>query len=201
MNKGIIYCTKIREEYEGAQMEHMIAVFFLEIALKKEYGINLYNEPRAEGEHGKPFLSYRPSLHYNISHSGKYVVSILADQEVGIDVQIHCRANYERMLRRMVPREQYLEILSDIKVEKKFFLRMETPFSYKRECCTFQGSFQGIAPALTAFDLGGKICSFFAIRKGQNEHDGKRYRDRSQTPASAHGSGAGRQGHNGRTRP
>ena len=121
MNKGIIYCTKIREEYEGAHMEHMIAEKLLEIALKKEYGINLYNEPRAEGEHGKPFLSYRPSLHYNISHSGKYVVCILADQEVGIDVQIHCRANYERMLRRMVPREQYLEILSDINVEKKFF--------------------------------------------------------------------------------
>ena len=112
MNKGIIYCTKIREEYEGAHMEHMIAEKLLEIALKKEYGINLYNEPRAEGEHGKPFLSYRPSLHYNISHSGKYVVCILADQEVGIDVQIHCRDNYERMLRRMVPREQYLEILS-----------------------------------------------------------------------------------------
>ena len=87
MNKGIIYCTKIREEYEGAHMEHMIAEKLLEIALKKEYGINLYNEPRAEGEHGKPFLSYRPSLHYNISHSGKYVVCILADQEVGIDVQ------------------------------------------------------------------------------------------------------------------
>ena len=86
MNKGIIYCTKIREEYEGAHMEHMIAEKLLEIALKKEYGINLYNEPRAEGEHGKPFLSYRPSLHYNISHSG-----------------------------------QYLEILSDINVEKKFF--------------------------------------------------------------------------------
>ena len=65
MNKGIIYCTKIREEYEGAHMEHMIAEKLLEIALKKEYGINLYNEPRAEGEHGKPFLSYRPSLHYN----------------------------------------------------------------------------------------------------------------------------------------
>lgn len=80
MNKGIIYCTKIREEYEGAHMEHMIAEKLLEIALKKEYGINLYNEPRAEGEHGKPFLSYRPSLHYNISHSGKYVVCILADQ-------------------------------------------------------------------------------------------------------------------------
>ena len=95
MNKGIIYCTKIREEYEGAHMEHMIAEKLLEIALKKEYGINLYNEPRAEGEHGKPFLSYRPSLHYNISHSGKYVVCILADQ--------------------------YDEILSDVNAEEKFF--------------------------------------------------------------------------------
>ena len=47
MNKGIIYCTKIREEYEGAHMEHMIAEKLLEIAQKKEYGINLYNEPRA----------------------------------------------------------------------------------------------------------------------------------------------------------
>ena len=39
MNKGIIYCTKIREEYEGAHMEHMIAEKLLEIALKKEYGM------------------------------------------------------------------------------------------------------------------------------------------------------------------
>ena len=61
MNKGIIYCTKIREEYEGAHMEHMIAEKLLEIALKKEYGINLYNEPRAEGEQWKTILSYRPS--------------------------------------------------------------------------------------------------------------------------------------------
>ncbi|SFV72585.1 hypothetical protein DESPIGER_0705 [Desulfovibrio piger] len=54
---------------------------------------------------------------------------------------------------------------------------------------------------MAVFDLGSKICSFFAIRKGKNEHDGKRYSDRSQTPASAHGPGAGRQGHNGRARP
>ena len=121
MNKGIIYCTKIREEYEGAHMEHMIAEKLLEIALKKEYGINLYNEPRAEGEHGKPFLSYRPSLHYNISHSGKYVVCILADQEVGIDVQIHKKVNYERILERMVPADMVREILDSDDMEKAFF--------------------------------------------------------------------------------
>lgn len=73
MNKGVIYYTKIREEYKGAHMEHMIAEKLLEIGLKKEFGIDLEYEPRAEGEHGKPFLSYRPAIHYNISHSGEYV--------------------------------------------------------------------------------------------------------------------------------
>ena len=121
MNKGVIYYTKIREEYAGTHMEHMIAEKLLETALKKEYNIDLKYEPRAEGEHGKPFFSYRPSLHYNISHSGDYVVCILADQEVGIDVQVHRKANYERMLRRMVPEAQYAEILEGPDMEQKFF--------------------------------------------------------------------------------
>lgn len=121
MNKGIIYYTKIREEYAGAHMEHMIAEKLLETALRKEFNIDLKYEPRAEGEHGKPFLSYRPSLHYNISHSGDYVVCLLADQEVGIDVQVHRKANYERMLRRMVPEKQYDEILAGADAEQKFF--------------------------------------------------------------------------------
>ena len=121
MNKGIIYYTKIREEYAGAHMEHMIAEKLLETALRKEFNIDLKYEPKAEGEHGKPILSYRPSLHYNISHSGDYVVCLLADQEVGIDVQVHRKANYERMLRRMVPEEQYDEILAGADAEQKFF--------------------------------------------------------------------------------
>ncbi len=41
MNKGIIYCTKIREEYEGAHMEHMIAEKLLEIALEILSDINV----------------------------------------------------------------------------------------------------------------------------------------------------------------
>ena len=122
MNKGIIYCTKIREEYEGAHMEHMIAEKLLEIALKKEYGINLYNEPRAEGEHGKtiPFLSSVPCIIISVIPENMWYVFWLI-RRLELMCRFICRANYERMLRRMVPREQYLEILSDINVEKKFF--------------------------------------------------------------------------------
>ena len=121
MNKGVIYYTKIREEYAGVHMEHMIAEKLLETALKAEYNIDLENEPRAEGEHGKPFLCCRPSLHYNISHSGVYVVCLLADQEVGIDVQVHRKANYEAILRRMLPEKQCAEILAEPDRERIFF--------------------------------------------------------------------------------
>ena len=46
---------------------------------------------------------------------------ILAGQEVGIDVQQHRKANYERMLERMVPQDMIREILDADEPEKAFF--------------------------------------------------------------------------------
>ena len=121
MNKGVIYYTRIREEYQNTHLEHMIGDKLLETALKQERNIKLSEEPRGVGEHGKPFLSYRPGVHYNISHSGAYVVCVLADQEVGIDIQIHREVNYDRMLRRMVTEKEREEILKRPDLEQEFF--------------------------------------------------------------------------------
>ena len=46
---GIIYYTKIRDEYSGKNMEHMIGEKLLEIGLEREYGRKLAFEPRAKG--------------------------------------------------------------------------------------------------------------------------------------------------------
>ena len=121
MNKGVIYYTRIREEYQNIHLEHMIGDKLLETALKQERNIKLSEEPRGVGEHGKPFLSYRPGVHYNISHSGAEVVCVLADQEVGIDIQIHREVNYDRMLRRMVTEKEREEILKRPDLEQEFF--------------------------------------------------------------------------------
>ena len=56
---GIIYYTKIRDEYDSKNMEHMIGEKLLEIGLEKEFGKKLAFEPRATGEHGKP-LQHHP---------------------------------------------------------------------------------------------------------------------------------------------
>lgn len=44
-----------------------------------EFSVNSY---------GKPFLISRPHFHFNISHTGHYVACALADESVGIDIEL-----------------------------------------------------------------------------------------------------------------
>ena len=119
--KAVIYFTEIPPQYEHKNMGHMTGEKLLEEALLKEYGRKLAFEPRAKGEHGKPFFTLQPKIHYNISHSGEYVLCILAGQEVGIDIQLHKDVDYGRFLERMVSEEEKKEILEAEDVKKAFF--------------------------------------------------------------------------------
>lgn len=119
--KGTIFYTVMPPEYEK-KMEHMVGDQLLTEALQELYGISLPYEARSTGEHGKPFISSRPEIHYNISHSGKYVVCIVAGQEVGIDIQIHShRHDIKRILERTVPVEMARQILDSPNREKAFY--------------------------------------------------------------------------------
>lgn len=40
-----------------------------------------------KGEHGKPAVADSPDFHFNVSHSGDWVVCALADRPVGVDVE------------------------------------------------------------------------------------------------------------------
>ncbi|MBQ6889067.1 MAG: 4'-phosphopantetheinyl transferase superfamily protein [Lachnospiraceae bacterium] len=41
------------------------------------------------GKNGKPSLVHYPSIHFNVSHSGDYVIAAFDRQPVGIDIQEH----------------------------------------------------------------------------------------------------------------
>jgi 4'-phosphopantetheinyl transferase len=118
---AVIYVTEIPEIYKKKNMEHMIGEKILEMALKKEYGRDLRFEPRAKGEHGKPFFTLQPGIYYNISHSGDYVACALANQQVGLDIQQHKEAPYQKILRRMVPEAEMDAILSAPDLKQVFF--------------------------------------------------------------------------------
>ena len=53
--KAVIYFTEVAQQYGHKNMEHMIGEKLLETGLLREYGLKLEREPRATGEHGKPF--------------------------------------------------------------------------------------------------------------------------------------------------
>jgi len=116
--KAVIYFTEIPPQYEHKNMGHMTGEKLLKEALLKEYGRKLAFEPRAKGEHGKPFFTLQPKIHYNISHSGKYVVCVLAGEEVGIDIQEHRELDYEKGLQRLVPESMLQEILESDHVKE-----------------------------------------------------------------------------------
>lgn len=118
---GVIYFTQVPEKYKNKNMEHMIGEKLLEKGLLQEYGKKLIFEPRAVGEHGKPFFTLEPGIHYNITHSGEYVACVFAGQEVGIDIQEHKTVNYQRLLERMVPVDMIREILESDRPVQAFF--------------------------------------------------------------------------------
>lgn len=59
-------------------------------------------------EYGKPFLINCPGVHHNISHSGHYVACVVADEAVGIDIEIIKSA--------------------DMKIAERFFARNEIEY-------------------------------------------------------------------------
>lgn len=41
-----------------------------------------------KGSHGKPYLRYHPYLYFNLSHTSGLVACVIAEQEVGIDIEV-----------------------------------------------------------------------------------------------------------------
>jgi 4'-phosphopantetheinyl transferase len=50
-------------------------------------GLSPFEERIAYSTYGKPYLPDHPDVHFNVSHSGNYVVGAFADKTVGIDIE------------------------------------------------------------------------------------------------------------------
>lgn len=65
----------------------LLASLMLEEVLKEEYGID-YDYTIEYKENGKPYIKELPELYFNISHSEDLVMVALADEEIGVDIQV-----------------------------------------------------------------------------------------------------------------
>ena len=119
--KGTIYYTILENTENVNRLHHAAGQMLLETGLKELYGKDLETMERGTGEHGKPYFPGAPEIHYNISHSGKYVVCVFAEEEIGIDVQEHRKVNYQMMLRKMVPEHMITQIMDYPDPERAFY--------------------------------------------------------------------------------
>ena len=56
-------------------------------AFEKKTGLSNQLPKVSKNAYGKPYLQGHPSFHYNISHSGDYVVCAVHQQEIGVDIE------------------------------------------------------------------------------------------------------------------
>ena len=96
--------------------------------LSTEFGIGKF---RVEvGEHGKPYLTDYPHIHFNISHCQKAIAVAVSDQPVGIDVESFRHFNEGLLDKSMNPAEKAEILASEAPLEAfaAYWTRKEAVF-------------------------------------------------------------------------
>ncbi len=110
------YC----KESSKRKKHHVAGQFLLRSAL----GDEVYEKAEfAKNEHGKPYIVGHP-IHYNISHSGRYAMLVVAQIEVGVDVQERKPVRMDAMAKRFFSKEEwqaYAEADGEEARERVFF--------------------------------------------------------------------------------
>ena len=109
--------------HEPTKRQSIAAWLLLRKALHEEYGINSVPE-FSFGEHGKPFFSTLPHVHFNMSHCKMAAVCVVDEEEIGVDVE--CIRNYEKNLAEYVLNDEELELCMKSGNPAKQFIRFWT---------------------------------------------------------------------------
>ncbi len=79
-----------------------------------------------KNEYGKPFLLGQNDIHFNISHSGKWVVCAVSDYPVGIDVEVIKHTEFD-IAKRFFSKDEYKELQKQPDEQKQaYFYKLWT---------------------------------------------------------------------------
>lgn len=119
----------------------------LRYALIKTLGIDNDDIIIAVDENGKPYCEAPPMIHFNISHSGNWVVCVISSQPVGIDIEIIQEADLT-IARKFFTAHEYNQISSSKETENESFYKFWT---LKESYIKYKG--KGLAIPLDSFEF------------------------------------------------
>ncbi len=102
----------------GRQAEHIAAYELLHRVLAAEYGITV--PEIARDNHGKPFLSSNPAVHFNLSHCTGLAVCAVGASPLGIDAEM-IRPLRQNVLRRSFSPEEAAAVIASPNPAEQFF--------------------------------------------------------------------------------
>lgn len=89
-----------RYHFDADRNRSIISRSFLKVLLAKEIGLHATEVKIKKDSFEKPYLSSNPSLYFNISHSGDFILIIIGDKKVGIDIE---KINYTQDYSDIIP--------------------------------------------------------------------------------------------------
>lgn len=122
------YCKRIKrfvrkEDRVRSLVGHALARWML----GEQTGVEPQTIHFAEGAHGKPYWPDRPDVHFNVSHSGDWVVAVVDDADVGIDIERIRRPDLKVAERFFAPQEYATLLrLQDERARTEFFFELWT---------------------------------------------------------------------------
>ena len=73
---------------EGGRRSSLGAWALMDYCLQQLYGLHEREITITYGAHGKPYVKDKPDIHFNLSHSGDYVLAAFGPAELGCDIQM-----------------------------------------------------------------------------------------------------------------
>lgn len=99
--------AKIDDTYRS-----LIGDLLVRFVFQKRYGLIGGDLKIGTNDYGKPFLPEYPSFHYNISHSGEYVVCVVHDDAVGVDIEYIGPFDLH-LAKELFTQDEYQEVLAN----------------------------------------------------------------------------------------
>ena len=128
--------------------------------------LNLTNEQLkiVRNKYGKPYFDNIDSLHFNISHSGRYVICGISDMEIGVDVE-EIKSFHEDIVENFFTKEEFLsfENLEKDEAKRKFYIYWTLKESYVK----YQG--KGLTIPFDSFSIQPIGEHYQVLLRGKKE--------------------------------
>lgn len=121
---GLLLSFVLEKYISGETMEGIIKPDGKQVlaALASKRRLHIHSCSIEKGMHGKPYIAELPDFHFNLSHSGNYVVCGVSDTEIGVDIQ-RVREPVKETLTRRVRQDKEQGDFFDIWAAKEAYCK------------------------------------------------------------------------------